>query len=152
MNRLCLLLIGLSLPLTIGSCGPTIPHAEDHADSAHELDHEHHAAGPHGGTIIDWGGGKFHVELIVDHDRKNATVYILGSDEKTPAPVKATDVFLNIDEPEFEVELVPHPLPGETGGASSRFVGTHDKLATIHKVVGEISGLVDGTPYFGDLH
>ena len=44
---------------------------KDHSSEGHA-----HAPGPHGGTIVDWGGGKFHVELTVDHDRKEATAYM----------------------------------------------------------------------------
>ena len=47
-----------------------------------------HGAGPHDGTLADWGGGKYHVEFTVDHDKQEATVYILGGDEKTPSPIK----------------------------------------------------------------
>ena len=53
-----------------------------------------HGAGPHGGAVADWGGGAYHVEFTVDHDKKEATVYILGGDEKTPAPIKAERIHL----------------------------------------------------------
>ena len=55
-------------------------------------EHPAHGAGPHGGTLTDWGGGAYHVEFTVDHDKKEATVYIVGSDEKSPSPIKAKAV------------------------------------------------------------
>ncbi len=128
-----------------------------HDDHNHDQDHAHgdheHGAGPHGGTVADWGGGKYHVEFTVDHDAKEATIYLLGSDEKTPAPATVTDgkQLLTIREPAFQVELAARPLDGESGGAASRYVGMHDSLGIIREFAGTISGAVDGTPYAGDF-
>ena len=113
-------------------------------------DHSH-GSGPHGGTIADWGGGKFHVEFTVDHDKKEATVYVLGDDAKTLAPVKADTLLLNISDPQFQVELIATPFDGESQGASSRFVGQHDNLGKVQEFAGTISGEVDGKPYAGDF-
>lgn len=110
-----------------------------------------HGAGPHEGALADWGGGKYHVEFTVDHDKKESVVYILGSDEKTPKPVKADHLLLNIKAPDFQVELSADPLKGEADGTSSRFVGTHDKLGIVQEFQGTISGEVDGTPYVGEF-
>lgn len=110
-----------------------------------------HGAGPHGGTLADWGGGKYHVEFTVDHDKKEATVYVLGSDEKTPEPIMAETLLLTIKNPQLQTELLPMPLDGESGGKSSRFVGTHDGLATVMEYEGTLSAEVDGTPYAGNF-
>lgn len=116
-----------------------------------EAEHGHaHGAGPHGGAVADWGGGKYHVEFTVDHDQKEATVYILSGDEKTPAPVKADKLLLTIKQPSFQVELMPAPQKGEIEGAS-RFVGTDEKLGVVQEFAGTISGEVEGTPYAGDF-
>src|SRR5262245_58188754 len=50
-----------------------------------------HGAGPHGAAVGDWGGGKMHFEFTVSHPKKEARIYILGSDEKTATPIKAKD-------------------------------------------------------------
>jgi hypothetical protein len=55
------------------------------------------------------------------HDKQEATVYVLGSDEKSPAPIKTDKVLLTIGDPELMAELLPVPLEGETDGLSSRF-------------------------------
>jgi len=110
-----------------------------------------HGAGPHGGTLADWGGGAYHVEFTVDHDKKEATVYVLGSDEKTSEPIIAESVLLTIKNPQMQIELLPMPLDGESGGKSSRFVGTHDGLATVMEYEGTLSAEVDGTPYAGNF-
>lgn len=119
-------------------------------EAGHGQPHAGHGAGPHEGVVADWGGGKYHVEFTVDHDKKEATVYVLGSDEKTPAAIKADKVLLSIKQPAFQVELMPAPQAGETGGAS-KFVGTHDNLGIVQEFAGTISGEVDGTPYAGDF-
>lgn len=123
-------------------------HEHDHAAGGHD-----HGAGPNGGTLTDWGGGKYHVEFTVDHDAKEAVVYVLGADEKTPAPVElaAGTLLLTIREPDFQVELVARPLAGETAAAASRYAGTHDNLAIVREFAGTISGAVDGTPFAGDF-
>ena len=128
-------------------------HGHDHGEGGHSHEDGGHAhgAGPHDGTVADWGGGKFHVEFTVDHEKKQSAVYILGSDEKTPAPIKAESVLLSINEPEFQVELTPKPLDGEAEGTSSRFVGTHDSLGIVREFAGSISAEVDGTPYVGEF-
>jgi hypothetical protein len=78
-------------------------------------------------------------------------VYILGSDEKTPAPIKAQTIQLTINDPMTELELVAKPLEGEAEGTSSRFVGTHDTIGTVKEFAGTISGQMEGTPYTGDF-
>lgn len=117
-----------------------------------EHGHAHvHGAGPHGGTVTDWGGGAYHVEFTVDHDKKEVTVHILGGDEKSPAPIKADKVQLVINDPMTEMELAAQPLEGEPKGMSSRFVGTHDTIGIVKEFAGTISGEIEGTPYTGDF-
>jgi len=119
------------------------------AGDAH--DHHSHDAGPHDGTIADWGGGKYHVEFTVDHDKKETIVYILGADANTPIAVKAGRVLLNIVDPKFQIELKAKPLEGEAEGSSSRFVGSHDSLGIVKEFQGTISAEVEGTPYVADF-
>ena len=113
--------------------------------------HAAHGTGPHEGAVADWGGGKFHVEFTVDHDKQEATVYVLGDDEKTAAPIKADKILLSINDPKFQVDLVAVPLEGEADGKASRFVGKHESLGKVQEFAGSISGEVDGTPYVGDF-
>lgn len=123
----------------------------DHAQE-HEGEGGHsHGEGPHGGTLADWGGGAYHVEFTVDHDKKEATVYVLGSDEKSPEPIKTEKILLTIKEPQLQTDLLPMPLEGETNESCSRYVGTHDGLATVMEYEGTMSAEVDGTPYAGNF-
>ena len=138
-------------------------HSHSHEDGhSHEDDHSHegaekasdahnHGAGPHGGTIAEWGGGSYHVEFTVDHQSKEATVFVLGDDAKKPNPIAATQILLSIQEPAFQVHLQPKPLEGEPAGSSSRFSGTHENLGIVREFSGTIGGEVDGTPYAGNF-
>ena len=121
------------------------------AEKADEHKHAAHGTGPHEGAVADWGGGKYHVEFTVDHDKQEATVYVLGSDEKTPAPVKADKLLLSITDPKFQVDLIASPLDGEKDGLTSRFVGKHESLGKVQEFAGTISGEAYGTPYAGDF-
>lgn len=125
----------------------------DHGHSHGDGDHHDHGAGPHDGTLADWGGGKYHVEFTVDHDKKEAVIYVLGSDEKTAVPVKTADgkLLLTIREPAFQVELAARPLAGEGDGTSSCYGGTHANLGIVREFAGTISGEVNGTPFAGEF-
>lgn len=154
MKRVYVLLAcAVMLPLATG-CGekpapaPATPANQTPDD--HGQEHSH-GAGPHGGTLTDWGGGAYHVEFTVDHGKKEATVYIVGSDEKSPVPIKADKIVLSINDPPTDLELVAKPLEGEAAGTSSRFVGAHDTIGIVKEFSGTISGQIEGTPYTGDF-
>lgn len=140
----------LAVVLVAGCSGGKEPAKPGAQGDAH--DHKH-GAGPHDGAVADWGGGKYHVEFTVDHDKQEATVYILGSDEKTAAPIKAKDgkLLLSITKPAFQVDLMAAPQAGESGGAASRFVGKHEKLGVVQEFDGLIGAEVDGTPFVGEF-
>ncbi|HZL90891.1 MAG TPA: hypothetical protein VFB96_21175 [Pirellulaceae bacterium] len=152
MKRLLITLVGSALVFSLG-CGRqpgATPPGDAKSDKATAGDH-HHGSGPHGGVIADWGGGMYHVEFIVDHDKQESVVYVLGSDAKTDAPVRAEKLLLDINEPQFQVELSPLPQAGEPEGASSRFVGKHESLGKVQEFAGTITGEVEGTPYSGEF-
>lgn len=154
---------GLAL-LAVTGCGTDAKTANadksSHShDAEHGHDHEHghshsheghsHGVGPHGGTVADWGGGKFHVEFTVDHNKQEATVYVLGTDEKTTVPIDAAEIALTIKEPSINATLKASPQEGDPEGKASRFVGTDKGLGVVREYEGSISGVVDGTPYSG---
>jgi hypothetical protein len=154
MKRLFVVFVcSLALQWATG-CGqaPAPKPVQQTQDSPKDRGNAHgHGAGPHGGTLTDWGGGKYHVEFTVDHGKKEATVYIIGSDEKSPQPIKADKIQLVINDPMTELELAAQPLAGEAAGMSSRFVGTHDTIGIVKEFAGTISGQIEGTPYTGDF-
>jgi hypothetical protein len=127
------------------------PRGAARADKAGEVEDHSHGTGPHGGTVADWGGGKYHVEFCVNHDKQEATVYLLKGDATTPAPIKTDKLLLSIKDPVIQVELQAVPLEGDSPGACSRFVGKHERLGKEQEFAGTISGEIDGKPYAGDF-
>lgn len=124
----------------------SIENSSDHSVAGHG-----HGAGPHDGTIADWGGGKYHIEFTVNHDKTAATVYVLGSDEKTPSPIDADSIELSIADPEMLVTLKADPQADDPPGKASRFIGTHEKLGVVQEYAGTMTGVIEGTPYSGDF-
>lgn len=122
-----------------------------HDDGTTHAPHTGHGEGPHEGTVADWGGGKFHVEFTVDHDKQEGTVYILGADEKTATPIDAAEIELSITDPVMQLTLKAVPQSKDPAGKSSRFIGTHKNLSVVQEYAGTISGVIEGTPYSGDF-
>ncbi|MEM9369132.1 MAG: hypothetical protein AAGD07_24385 [Planctomycetota bacterium] len=148
--------------VTVTPAGGNGEHAHDH-DHPHPHGHDHgslvdrtvaghaHGVGPHGGTVVDWGGGTYHVELTIDPERQQAVAYVLGGDEKTPVPIDAGSIELAIQSPQMQLTLEPEPSPKDPTGKSSRYSGTEDSLSTLETYAGTITGVVEGTPYSGDF-
>jgi hypothetical protein len=111
-----------------------------------EEDHTH-GTGPHGGAVGHWG--RYHFEFTVDHKKQKATVYILKTDVKTPAPIKTKRLLLKIKEPPFEVELEPVPQEKDPAGESSRFAGKHERLGKEQEFEGTVTGKVGGKTLSG---
>lgn len=158
MNRVITLSSVAALLLIVMGCGqPAKPVAAPASTSSGTPakpaagDHPAHGAGPHGGTLTDWGGGAYHVEFTVDHGKKEAIVYVLGSDEKSPSPIKAKVIHITVNDPMTELDLAAKPLEGEAEGTSSRFVGIHDTFGIVKEFAGTLSGEVENTPYTGDF-
>lgn len=121
-----------------------------HKDHDDEKGHSH-GEGPHEGAIADWGGGKYHVEFTVNHDKKEATVYILGDDAKSAAPIEAKELTLTIKEPSLTTTLKAVPEDSDPDGKCSRFVGNHDGLGVVREYEGSITGKVGDTPFTGNF-
>lgn len=140
------LAVGCSKPAGTGGAGASKPAGkEDHA----------HGAGPHGGAVADWGGGKLHVEFVVDHDKQEATIYILDGEAEKAFPIKPKDGKITAqiigvkDKGAFELILDAKSQAGDPEGKSSRFVGKHEKIGVVQEFEGAVIGEHDGTPYTG---
>ena len=124
----------------------------NHSSSNHEASGGHsHDNPPHGGTVLDWGGGKYHLEVVFDKANQQACVYVLGSNVKDSLAIEAEEVNLALQQPDLELTLKASPQEGDPEGKSSRFVGKHESFATEQKFSGTIFGSVDGTPYSGNF-
>lgn len=112
-------------------------------------DHSDHSNGPHGGSVIDFG--PHHAELVVDQAAKKATVYILDNKIKNAVPIAIEKLQFSVKSPQFQVDLLPDPLPGESREKASRFSAANEKFSNKQKFEGTLSGLLDGKPYLGDF-
>ncbi|QJW99437.1 hypothetical protein [Frigoriglobus tundricola] len=114
--------------------------------------HDHGLEGPHKGALAEWGAHDYHAEFTVDHAAKEATVYILDGDAKNAKPIAAKQLTVALaEQPAVTFTLVPKAQPGDPTGTASRFVGTHEFLATKKALAGTISAQVDGKPYSGSF-
>ena len=104
--------------------------------------HQHPEEGPHGGALAEWGAEEYHAEFTVDHDKKQATVYILDETAAKAAPIKAESITLTVTTftPPVQITLKADPQQGDPKGSASRYTGTHDKLATVTEFKGEFAG------------
>lgn len=147
-----LIMVGLGVVLGCGNRQGRPPRAGNTAEKKGDEEEDHsHGAGPHGGTVADWGGGKYHVEFCLDHAKKEATVYLLKANAKTPAPIKTDKLLLSIALPAFQVELKARPLENDPQGTASRFVGGHENFAKEQEFAGTISGEINGKGYAGEF-
>ncbi|MCB9952346.1 MAG: hypothetical protein H6824_15325 [Planctomycetaceae bacterium] len=118
------------------------------SDNVENVDaHDEHVHGPHGGHVLEIEGG--HAEIAMGADRV-VSVYLLGEDGATAAPVTGATahLHLHIGEEEQEVELTASPLEGEADGATSRFVTSADAvpaaIADIEGIEGEFVLVAEG--------
>jgi hypothetical protein len=158
MKSIRMLLSGVAglaaLSLVVGCGGPSGTKGGTAGAKTDKGDHTH-GAGPHGGAVGDWGGGKYHIEFTVDHDKQEATVYILDGSVKKAVPIKAKDGKISAsikgvqNKDAFELELMAAPQEGDPEGKASRFVGKHEKIGVVQEFEGTITGENEGTPYTG---
>jgi hypothetical protein len=158
-------MIGLGLvvaAIAVGGCSPkkndTKPAANGPANAESAggtADHAPHGTGPNGGVVFDLG--KHHAEFTVDHDKKECTILVLGSDEKTPTPVTAEELTLNIKEsqtadgtPVPAMTVTMKPVDAKDGKAS-KFVGTDEGLGNVADFEGAVVGDVEGKPSQGEF-
>lgn len=115
--------------------------------------HNHPDEGPHGGALAEWGNEEFHAEFLVDHGKKEATVYILDGLADKTVPVKEETLTLIIKnvQPPANITLKADPQKDDPKGRASRFTGRHDALAKEMEFEGEISGKIGDKAYTGEF-
>jgi hypothetical protein len=134
------IVLGLGL-LWSGGCGGK----KDAPNSGKPEDDHDHGPGPHGGVIIEFG--KYHAEFKPDHAKKEATVWLLKGDAKTPARLKVDKLHLvvtNMD-PKIDIELLPTDAADD--GTASVFVGRHEGFGVEKEYEGTLGGKIDGKPH-----
>jgi hypothetical protein len=140
----------LGCALVVGCGAPATPTKVAEKEKKDDHDDHDHGPGPHGGTMIELG--KYHGEFVMDHGKKQATVYILDGKRGTKAePVAAAKLLVSIKSPAFTVEAAAAAQEGDPAGKASRFVATHDNFGTEQEFEGTVTVQVDGKPYTGDF-
>lgn len=143
MRGIIAMAVSVALLVAAGCGKPATHHVE--STGGHE-----HGTGPHGGAVGDFGKNH-HIEFTVDHGEREATIYILGSDVKTAAPIKAEKLTLAIADPPFTVELKAARQASDPPGTASRFVAKHEKFGTVQEFAGKVTGVVDGQTLTGEF-
>jgi hypothetical protein len=120
-------ILALALLAACGRKDETPKDEHEGHDHAPGEEHAHeHGEAPHGGEILDLGGGAAHLEIIHDHDGGNMTVYVLGADLKTPVAVEKPAANIMTKGGPATVELTPVD-PGADGKAAC-WKGSHEGL------------------------
>ena len=150
VHLLGILMMSLTLAVFAGCNGQQAGSPKDKDQTPKKGgEHDDHAEGPHGGTIIEFG--KWHGEFTVDHKTQEATVFILEVDSRTTAPLPVEKLLLSIKTPQFQVDLKAVPDKSDPSGKSSRFVAKHENFGKAQEFEGTLSGVVDGKPYASDF-
>lgn len=123
------------------------PNAADHDD------HDH-AAGPHGGAIVELGEDEYHAEVVVDGKTHTLTVYLLGPDAKTATPVAAASATV-MTEDQTSLALKASPQEGEAEGKASKFELVDEAAVGALVDAGYLHGAfqieIEGKPFRGDI-
>jgi hypothetical protein len=108
-------------------------HGDGHAKRSGHTGVGHSHIAPHGGQVQSVGDN--HFELTFDGAVGQFTLYVLGEEESKAEPIAEQAIELQVRDEgtgEFKsIRLAAKPQQGETGGMSSRFVGSSEELATL---------------------
>ena len=120
--------------------------------------HEHeHAHGPHGGHLIELGNEEYHAEMVHDEETHKVEFHILDSAGKKSVLIAAKEVVVNyiVDGKPQQTSIPAAPLPGESGGESSRFEIVSEELCKSicdnPKANAKLEVSIDGKQYNGAI-
>lgn len=120
------------------------------SDGPRRSHHAHPEAGPRDGVLAEGPEEDYHAEFLVDHDKKEVTVYVLDDSARKDVPIEAESITVtisNLAPMPVSITLKPSPQDTDPKGQSSRFVGNHDQLAEKKDYKGEISLKIKDKPY-----
>jgi hypothetical protein len=104
-----------------------------------------------GQTHIEWGPEDARATLVLDRGTNQATLTLLKNDGVTPLAIAIEKIYLTIDAPLTEIELIAEPVDTDRPGASSRFVAEHEVLSLTKPFSGAISAKINDDPYVSDF-
>ena len=112
-------------------CQPENP-SKNQQDNSGETHHQHVA--PHGGTLVVLGDEFAHLELVLNQDNGELTIYVLDGEARNgvrltqPTIILKTKTDSAADFNELELQAVANTLSGETVGDSSVFIVQSETL------------------------
>ena len=116
-------------------------HDHGHADSNHTEPHatgEGHAHGPHGGHVLEVGDHVAHLEVVHDEAAGKITLYVLGTDGKSPLAIeKAPQLKLLTDDG-------PKVLDAKSQDGSGSVYAVTDTALQGHEPKGRVTIEVNG--------
>jgi len=169
LDRLFILLMGLAVCVLLGGCGSQTDHdveadhdpgaagGQDHDHTGAEAQghaaapgHDHPTEGPHGGHLIELGGGVYHAELAHDEATHTVTVHLLDADGRTPVEADGPKITLQVFR---EGQFVDYTLAAADGEGVSTFslVGEElcDVLLHADETRGRLRVTIDGQDHIG---
>ena len=150
MRTLFGLLLACVVGVLVAGCEPKKP--VQNTQPKGEAGHDHPTVGPHKGAIIELGEEEYHLEFVVDHNAKEATVYILDEKAANAKPIKTKQITLSLrEQPPVTITLDAKPQESDPKDTASRFVGKNDVLGTKKEFTGTIGLEIEGKKYSGSL-
>jgi hypothetical protein len=138
------------------SCGSKCSHPLDH--NGHEASHsdgtganDHTHEGPNGGRLIVLGDENYHAELVIDHEKAEATVRVLDRSGRKPVCVDQSEITLNVhcDGRPHQIKLVAVDASDLPTNTRCCFRGTSDVLRGDCQLGGRLNIVIRGKPYTG---
>lgn len=130
--------------LLVGGCGG---HDHDHEhghghDHEHGDDHGHTHEAPHGGALVELGEHVAHLEVLVDAETGDVSVWVLDGEATNAVRIAQESIALTFaagEDGSIEVSAaaVASTLTGETVGDTSEFAGSDEGLAGFER--GEVT-------------
>jgi hypothetical protein len=103
----------------------------------------------------EWGDEEYHLEVVPDAKAGTVTVYVYGNhadlDKGKTKPIDTKAVVVTFKNPALTVKAEATPEKDDPAGKASKFVGKSDKLGSLGKLEGTVSGKVGTKPYSGDF-
>lgn len=129
----------------------------DHAghEQGEGIDHDHPADGPHGGHLVELGGGEYHGELLHDEASHSVTVHVLDEAGAQPVAIQEPEItFQLFSDGRFTKYTLKAAGQGGDAGASEFTIVDEelcDALSHGQSVHGRLQITIDGKPYSGNL-